>query len=41
MDAVAWPVPVNPPGISQVLSQAQEWKGLVMEAENAIPSLLT
>src|SRR5262245_424871 len=37
MYAISETVPVNPAGITPVLSKSQVWQGLVMKAENALP----
>jgi hypothetical protein len=37
MHALAYTLPVNPPGTSVVLTREMVWNGLVMKAENAVP----
>jgi Domain of unknown function (DUF1857) len=37
MQALAFSLPVNPPGTSVTLTREHVWAGLVMKAENAVP----
>ena len=37
MQALAFSLPVNPPGTTVPLTRERVWAGLVMKAENAVP----